>query len=1157
MDTYEHKIKNSSVIFIIFSTIFFLFITGFSNAASSSFCPLNTSTSYLFAPASAGSFNSSSNVFGSSISLTPSLVCSEYLPANNLNITGNYFSNPTIIDHNQPAQLGNVVWQYYQDPYVGNPLTLPIANIEMQNDTYDSSLNGNNGTLVGTANFTSGSNCHFGDCLYSNYTGGIVIYNSSLLNTSSSFTVNFWADASSFTTGNTWYYPVGDLSSTGAGTYYSNGDKFFNFSGFEFGFVGSSPKYSLINCSDKGIGNDTSGELFAWDGTFNTNSSMSQGDACGPIVSTNVWNMYTITYNGSFTSIYLNGTLEDSVPMYINVSDGQNLTFGKSNDGYFDGYIEMGSVFNQPLTSSQVSQLYSEENTGIFNNDTRVQMQFRTENYTFNDSGLVLWWDLGQSTTNETQLGTTLDLSGNSNNGILQGSPINNTLYTIGDSITSGFSCTPRGNDYQIGLDSLMGSDAYYHVHATEGFNCSSVLNYYEQYVPAGNNVTVISLCGLNDLNIYNDNNTEVENAIAAIYNYSVYNNNTLILNTLPPDYYKPTQCTSNITAINIWLRNYTSFYGIPLFDLYNYMGGGTACSTPAPYFCSDNEHFTPIGDGYWATGLWKDMFNSTIWNQTKPSVGTGGPFGSYLNFDGGVNNQTVFIRNDTSLNIFNKNSTTYSNFSIEIWLNPLNYSTPATSGAILGGNSVEYFFANLAKNVNGPSNGTAIGIDLNYTGQNCVAGNLLVFNGTLNNSGVWCGGNVTFGQWSQITLESNGTNLNVTLNGTLIGNSVPIQFVNEAGPLFVGSWYNVSSLDGAPDLATNFSTVAWNYFNGSIAQLKIWNRTLSLSEVDSLYNNGNPTGVNGIQGNWSNWTSLSTQTNNYPINTFAKIVQYNSVLSSDNLYFSPYLVSTSYSVGPIPVTNITYNTTTAGQIAGFIMNWSDSNLSNYTFSLDSGNGTFVNYTTENFTSNNQSSYDIQLNSTGNSTVRFLFYATDSLGFTVQGATQQFTTPIIQQNSGGSTSTYYGGGAVTDFNSNPYCGDGICQTNIGENCNTCPKDCGVCSNVTNSNVTTNNTTASNQTNNSSSGSTSSRTQGQSGGTRPTSTNTASASNNNNSTTQVNTSSTNNNNVQQTQKQPASNLNVGTIGGLNVNSTAEVAVFLVILVAGMWFFLIKH
>jgi hypothetical protein len=145
------------------------------------------------------------------------------------------------------------------------------------------------------------------------------------------------------------------------------------------------------------------------------------------------------------------------------------------------------------------------------------------------------------------------------------------------------------------------------------------------------------------------------------------------------------------------------------------------------------------------------------------------------------------------------------NSWSISAWVNPYNLGSKmaiVTKGT--SGYSADnfYMYINTAKHLE-------VGIQ-NYSGEGSASGTSTL---SVNN-------------WYHLVGTFNGSQISIYVNG-----------INEAnttrnGP--VSYTYN-------PDLHIGGYTAAGENFNGTIDSISIWNRTLSYSEVNNLYNNPNP----------------------------------------------------------------------------------------------------------------------------------------------------------------------------------------------------------------------------------------------------------------------------------------------------------------------------
>ena len=161
-------------------------------------------------------------------------------------------------------------------------------------------------------------------------------------------------------------------------------------------------------------------------------------------LSTGVWHHIVGVYNGTNFLLYANGSLDTTnsasgfnVATAASETSGQHLYIAAStsNAFNFNGSISNASIWNAALTSSQVTELYSE---GVPQNLLNHSAA----------SSLVSWWQLGSNSSFNTNW-TVLDEKG-SNNGI----SANMTEADIVDGVGSYANGTSSG----MGGDEVVGS---------------------------------------------------------------------------------------------------------------------------------------------------------------------------------------------------------------------------------------------------------------------------------------------------------------------------------------------------------------------------------------------------------------------------------------------------------------------------------------------------------------------------------------------------------------------------------------------------------------------------------------------------------------------------------------------------------------------------
>jgi hypothetical protein len=151
-------------------------------------------------------------------------------------------------------------------------------------------------------------------------------------------------------------------------------------------------------------------------------------------------------------------------------------------------------------------------------------------------------------------------------------------------------------------------------------------------------------------------------------------------------------------------------------------------------------------------------------------------------------------------------------------------------------------------------------------------------------------------GQWVMITLTYDGTALRYYMNNQSYGPHTVALNTIEGDACFMLGGENSACGDGAKS--------AFSAFNGAIDNVAIWNRTLSLSEINTLYNNGTGLSLepsitisNSTNYNYSNQTFIADITDNLGIQNTTLTIN-----SSTNQSFS-YTNTTTYSPGTLTST--------------------------------------------------------------------------------------------------------------------------------------------------------------------------------------------------------------------------------------------------------------
>lgn len=192
---------------------------------------------------------------------------------------------------------------------------------------------------------------------------------------------------------------------------------------------------------------------------------------------------------------------------------------------------------------------------------------------------------------------------------------------------------------------------------------------------------------------------------------------------------------------------------------------------------------------------------NGTLGNitpGTNPNWTSAGKVGGAYLFDGV--NDVINAGNSSSLDINNT-------LTIEVWIKPAKIHEDGTNYGVMAkalnpGWSWQLRFGN-------PNAGRRLGFQFN--------------NGSI--PGVWVNvdRNLNVGQWYHIVGTYNGTHASIYLNGILNQTkALPILYRSSSSSIIIGN-------EGWPG----------NFFNGTIDEIRIWNRSLSAEQISELYNAG------------------------------------------------------------------------------------------------------------------------------------------------------------------------------------------------------------------------------------------------------------------------------------------------------------------------------
>lgn len=572
------------------------------------------------------------------------------------------------------------------------------------------------------------------------------------------------------------------------------------------------------------------------------------------------WHLWTVTFNGTAVRLYLDAVLKGQTSTWaggtgvtpttikFNNESGNTPSIGNyvNSSSFFQGSVDDLRIYNKVLSADEIKQYYDATSGGhaIVGSPSRPLS-------TPNANGLVGYWDFDDCDS----CGTAADRSGNGNIGTMYTTSCNTAagnLHTSSGKIGNGASfdgtndCINMGNPSVLSLgtgsftvsawvysasfgSSQMGivSKAAANVGAA-GFN----LTYNRDtatpgkfafwiYDPADTDPRVTGkttpmsgwhhVVGVRDasvptLRIYVDGVDDSGTVVAAAQsNETVNNSYSFVVGQYPIDNLSANTAPFNGSIDDVRVYNRALSAG-EITNLYNSTRKITANVSPTTsltsglvgYWTFDGND-TPWTSATAATTIDRSGNNNTgtLTNMSQSTSVVPGIHGQALQFDGV--NDNISVTDADSLSFTN------NVVSISAWIKRDNLTD---LDQIVTKRTSSVFEYQLYSNAS--------------TGR--VDFNLLTSAGT--DVCVAAGGtSLAAGQWYHVAGTSDGTTCRVYLNGGQDGTgSVSGSMSNTTANFLVG-------YDG--------SGTATRYFNGSIDEVRIYNRALSGAEVQQLYNAG------------------------------------------------------------------------------------------------------------------------------------------------------------------------------------------------------------------------------------------------------------------------------------------------------------------------------
>jgi hypothetical protein len=588
---------------------------------------------------------------------------------------------------------------------------------------------------------------------------------------------------------------------------------------------------------DKGIldfrgvaGSSNAGAL--WKNPDETLSWYTLGQVCttSTALSLNTWYFITVLNTGSNTSIYINGTSDASGSDSVNYS-ATNLKIGDHHA--YSAYklvakLDALSIFNYPLSSSQVTTLYGSSSTGIGNPMSLSpkpvayyplgdQDAFNGADYLVPNSSLKDYvFDFGSNGTSHVALG------------------LNSALPTTAISISFWAKATVDSQSYKMIYLADKGaqgsSDVAIYICPTGGSSVTVKIatdtGFAQPATAAVFNDNkwhhVVATWNGSLLSIYTDNDVSNPNtaSLSGTISYNTTTSPKAFIGTNPNSLSSFFQ--GNVSNFQIFSTALPATGSNSVETLYN---NGSPLTSMTGFTSLVSWYKLDASDTYdSSTGNWTIEDHAGSNDGTSSGMTQANLVQSDLSFTSGYSPYALQLDGtDDYINCGHINLT--GAFSLSFWTK---YTTTSVVNVITQNNSGEATFG-MYQLTDGKirfwvtSSGS-------YNASNEITANTATNNGN----------------WNNIILINDGTNLKIYINGSL----------DNSSSNGVSSPYNGTANFWIGGVEAGGST-----FNGSISNVSVWNTALTSSQVSEIYNEGVPSNLNNhsAYSNLVSWWQLGS----------------------------------------------------------------------------------------------------------------------------------------------------------------------------------------------------------------------------------------------------------------------------------------------------------